>query len=372
MPLKNLLRRPLRSFKPYVAGKPIEEVRREYGLTGRIAKLASNENPLGTSPMALEAMRKAVENVALYPDDNSYYFRKKVAERYGVELENVFAASGSVEVIELAGIAFLDPGDAVVTSERTFAIYFLATLKFDGDLRLVPMIDGGYRYDLDALAARIDEKTKIVFLANPTNPTGTWFTGTEFDAFMEKVPEDVLVVYDSAYEEYFTESDMPDPMKHFHAGRRLLYVRTFSKAYGLAGVRAGLAVGPKDIIHGLMTCRFPFNMNLVAQAGAMAALDDVEFVERSREHNTKELVFLREGLADLPVTVPPSQGNFLLVDTPKDAGWLFQELQKKGVIVRPMGGYAMPGAIRVNTGLREDNEAFLRHFRELVLQETPA
>jgi len=366
MPEKNLLRGPLRAFNPYVAGKPIEEVRRELGLTGRIAKLASNENPLGTSPKALAAMRKAVEEVALYPDDNAYYLRAKVAKRYGLELDNVFAAAGSVEVLELCGQAFLDPGDRVITSERTFAIYHLVGAKANADVRLAPMIDAGFRYDLPAIVKLIDNKTKIIFLANPTNPTGTWFTKSEFDWFMERVPRDVLVVYDSAYEEYTTVSDMPRPMEHLRAGRRLLYVRTLSKAFGLAGARIGYALGPKDIVHGLMTCRTAFNTSLIAQEAAMAAIDDPEFVEKSREFNRVELEFLRKGLESLPVTIPPSQTNFLLIDTQKDAGWLFLELQKKGVIVRPMAGYAMPKAIRVSPGLREDNERFLAAMAELL------
>jgi histidinol-phosphate aminotransferase len=372
MPARNLLRPPLLAFKPYVAGKPIEEVRRELGLTGRVAKLASNENPLGTSPLALAAMRQALEDVSLYPDDNAYYFRVKVAERYGVEIDNVFAAAGSVEVIELAAVAFLEPGDSVVTSDRTFAIYSLATMKIGAKLELAPMTDGGFRYDLDAIARLVGPSTKIVFLANPTNPTGTWFTRDELDAFLGKVPPDVLVIYDAAYEDYLTRDDLPDAMEQFRAGRRLLYLRTFSKAQGLAGLRIGFAIGPADIVHGLMTCRFPFNTSLVAQVAAMAAMDDAEFVARSREHNTRELELLREGLRPLPVTVPPSQANFLLIDTCKDARWLFVELQKRGIIVRPMGGYGFPGGIRVSTGLREDNERFLEAFRELVLCEDGA
>lgn len=364
--MTSFLRQPLRAFRPYVAGKPIDEVRRQYGLKGRISKLASNENPLGTSPKAMDAMRKALDEVYLYPDDSCFYFRSKVADKWGVTLDQVFAASGSVEVLELAALAFLEPNDRVVTSERTFAIYALASMKAGAHVALAPMTDGGYRYDLSAIADRIDAQTKIVFLANPTNPTGTWFTAEEFDRFMDRVPADVLVVYDSAYEEYSQHSDMPDPMKHFRAGRKLLYVRTFSKAYGLAGVRVGYAIGPSEIIHGLMTCRAPFSLNLIAQAGAMAALDDHEFVERSRAHNEVELAFLMEGLRRLPVVVPPTRANFVLIETQKDAQWLFQELQKRGVIVRPMDGYGMPRAIRVNPGLREDNEAFLRAFGELL------
>jgi len=366
MALRTLVRAPLAGFKPYVAGKPIEEVRRELGLAGRIAKLASNENPLGTSPRALAAMREAIEEVSLYPDDSAWCFRQAVARRHGVGMENVFAASGSVEVIELAAVAFLNPGDPVATSERTFAIYALAAKKAGAELRLSRMTDGRYRYDLRALASLVDERVKIVFLANPTNPTGTWFDRREFDAFMERVPPDVLVVYDSAYEEFADQDDMPDPLAHMRAGRRILYLRTFSKACGLAGIRIAYAVGPADVIAGLMTCRFPFNTNLVAQRAAVAAMDDEEFVHRSRDFARAELEFLRRGLAHLPVTVPPTRANFLLVDTNRDAEWLFVELQKRGVIVRPMGGYDLPRALRVSPGLRADNEAFLHHLGELL------
>ena len=367
MALKNILRLPLRAFKPYVAGKPIDEVRREYGLTGRIAKMASNENPLGTSPKVLEAMHKAVDDVNLYPDDNCYHLRKKIADKHQVEIENVFAASGSVEVLELTVQAFIEPQDKVVTSEHTFAIYTLAAMKAGAEVSLAPMIDGGYRYDLPAIRKLIDDRTKVVFLANPTNPTGTWFTSDEFDSFMATVPEDVLVVYDSAYNEYCPHPDMPDAMKHFREGRRILCVSTFSKAHGLAGIRAGLAIGPTDIIHGLITCRVSFSLNSVAQAAAMAALDDDDFAKRARELNDRELAFLREGMADLPVVIPPSRANFVLVDTKKNAQWLFEQLQMRGTIVRPMGGYGYPGAIRVNPWLREDNERFLAHLRELLL-----
>jgi histidinol-phosphate aminotransferase len=362
MPPRSLLREPLKSFSPYVVGKPIDEVRREYHLAGRIAKLASNENPLGTSPMALEAMRRALEEVSLYPDDNAFYFKRKVAGLYGVEMAQVFTAAGSVEVLELAGLAFLNPGDSVVSSEKTFAMYALVAAKAGAVFRAAPMGDGGYRYDLEAMAGLLDERTKIVYLANPTNPTGTWFERGEFDAFMKRVPEDVLVVYDSAYEEYVTAADMPDPMAYFRAGRRILLLRTLSKAYGLAGMRVGFAVGPADIIQGLMTVRIPFNVSVPALAGAVAALEDREFVTRSREHNQRELEFLRRALEGLPVRVPPSQTNFLFIDTQKSAPWLFEELQKVGIIVRPVGR----SAIRVSTGLHEDNVQFVEHFRRLL------
>jgi histidinol-phosphate aminotransferase len=311
-------------------------------------------------------MRKALDDVWLYPDDSAHYFRQKVASKFSVKFENTFAAAGSVEVLELCGIAFLSPGDNVVTSEKTFAVYHLLAAKAGVECRQARMEEPGYRYDLNAILKRIDKNTKIVFLANPTNPTGTWFTKTEFDDFMTKIPEDVLVVYDSAYQEYCTCNDMPDPMPYFKQGRRIMILRTLSKAYGLAGLRIGFAIAPTDIINGLMAVRFSFNTNILAHAAAIAALDDEDFVRRTREHNAREMEFLKQGLSSLPVVAPPSQTNFLLIDTKKDAQWLFIELQKRGVIVRPMGGNGLPQAIRISTGLREDNEAFLKYFKELI------
>lgn len=366
MALKNILRSSLRSFKPYVAGKPIETVRREYGFTGRIAKLASNENPLGVSPKALEAIREHLGEMNLYPDDHSHYFRKKLAEYHNCQLENVFAGSGSAEIIEYAALAFLEGGDEVVTSEHTFAIYTLATKKSGARLLKAPMINGAYRYDMKAIAKIVSDKTKIVFLANPTNPTGTWFTADEFDFLMESLPEDVLVFYDSAYESFCTEDNMPDPYRHFNKGRRIAILRTFSKSLGLAGLRAGYALAPEDIIQGLMMVRMPFNMSRLAQYAAMAAMDDREFIEKSRGHVIEEFAFLREGLKDLPVTIPPSQTNFLFIDTQNDAMWLYAELQKKGVIVRPMVNDGYPNAIRVSVGLRDENAKFLDEFSTLV------
>ncbi len=358
-------RPPLRSFTPYVAGKPPEEVKRELGLEGPIAKLASNENPLGPSPKALEAIRGVLDKLHMYPIDNSYYFKQAAAAHHGVSDDMIFAASGSVEVIELCGTCLLEEGDEVLTSERTFAIYYLATWKAGAKLVTVPTTDG-YTYDLDAMAAAITPRTKIVFLANPTNPTGTWFDAAQFDAFMEKVPEDVLVVYDSAYHPYCTVDDMPDPHTWLERGRDVLIMYTFSKAHGLAGIRAGYAVGPAHVISAINQGRFPFNMNIPAQVAAIAALGDDEHIARSREYNETELTWLREQLADLPVTIPPSQTNFLLIDTPVDAKWLFVELQKRAVIVRPMGGYKMPQAIRVSPGTREENQRFVTALRELI------
>ena len=358
-------RPPLRSFTPYVAGKPVEEVKRELGLEGPIAKLASNENPLGPSPRALTAIRGVLDKLNLYPYDDSYYFKQAAAQHHGVSDDMIFAAAGSVEVIELCGTCLLEEGDEVLTSERTFAIYYLATRKAGAKLTTIPMRDS-YTYDLEAMAQAITPRTKVIFLANPTNPTGTWFNAATFDAFMEKVPEDTLVVYDAAYHPYCTVTDMPDPEAWLARGRDVLVLHTFSKIHGLAGIRAGYAIGPTRVISAIDQGRFPFNMNIPAQVGAIAAMDDHEHIERSREYNQQELGWMRTQLADLPVTIPPCQTNFLLIDTPTSAERLFIELQKRGVIVRPMTGYGLPNAIRVSPGTRLENERFATALRELI------
>jgi histidinol-phosphate aminotransferase len=359
-------RRPaMRPFKPYVAGKPIKEVQRELGVTGPIAKMASNENPLGPSPKALAAIRSALDKLHLYPFDDAFYFRQAVAQHHAVEIPMVFAASGSVEVIELCGTCLLEEEDEVLTSERTFAIYGLAAQKAGARLVTTACRDG-YAYDLEAMATAISPRTKIIFLANPTNPTGTWFSAAEFDWFMARVPDDVLVVYDEAYCYYTTVADMPDPWAHLRNGRDVLILRTFSKSHGLAGLRVGYAVGPARVIGYINLGRFPFNINLLAQVAGVAALQDAEHIEKSRAFNATELAFLRDSLDGLPVVIPPSQANFLLVDTRLDANRLFVDLQKMGVIVRPMGGYGMPGAIRVNPGTHEENIRFVEAFRKLL------
>lgn len=365
MSARDYRRAALRGFQPYVAGKPAKEVQRELGIEGPVAKLASNENPLGASPKAVEAMRSVMDKLHMYPFDNAYYFRQAVARHCDVRFEEVFAAAGSVEVLELCGTTLLEPEDEVLTSERTFAIYYLATMKAGAELVAVPCRDE-YWYDLEAMASRITPRTKVVFLANPTNPTGTWFDADAFDRFMEAVPEDVLVVYDEAYHYYVTVDDMPDPDKWFRRGRDILVLRTFSKSHGLAGLRVGYAYGPERIISAINQGRTPFNLSILAQVAGMAALEDQDFVERSREYNREALQWLRSRLEDLDVTIPPSQANFLLIDTRHDATWMFEQLQRRGLIVRPMKGYDLPQAIRVSPGTPEENERFVKAFRDLV------
>ncbi len=357
----------MKSFKPYVVGKPIEEVRRELGIEGPIAKLASNENPLGASPKAIEAVKEHLDQIHLYPDDNHYAFKKALSARFGIKMEQLYCASGSSEVIDVICSTFIEPGagDEILSSERSFAMYQIGAIKAGGKFVGAPMKDK-YYYDLEAIANSVTEKTKVIFLANPNNPTGTWFSASEFDKFMARVPEDVLVVYDIAYHEFTTREDLPDPRKYFDAGRDIIVLRTLSKAYGLAGLRVGFAYGREDLISHLSLGRTPFNVNSLAQAAAIAALSDDEFVKKSGEFTVRELEYIIDGLKGLDVVVPPTQANFVLVDTKKEAPWLFMELQKRGIIVRPLHGYDYPNAIRVNVGLREENERFLAAMRELL------
>lgn len=358
-------RGPMRGFEPYEAGKPSKEVQRELGIEGPIIKLASNENPLGVSPKAISAMKAAIDKLHLYPFDNAFYFKQFVAQKYGLKPSQVFAASGSVEIIELCGTVFLEPEDEVITSQRTFAMYAKVAAKAGSKFIAVPCPDN-YSYDLNLLLKAVTPKTKIVFLANPTNPTGTWFTDSEFDAFMEALPEDIMVVYDVAYEPYVTVDNMPDPLSWLNKGRDILILKTLSKAHGLAGIRAGYAIGPEFLISHLNLGRTPFNMNILAQVGGMAAMADTEFLTQVKNHNTKEKKWLLDQLKDIDVVVPPSMTNFLLVDTKKDSKFLFFELQKKGVIVRPMHGYDLPNAIRVTIGTREENELFVEALKSLL------
>ncbi len=359
-------RRPaLHSFQPYKAGKPVAELRRELGIPGPIAKLSSNENPLGPSPKAVEAIRGVLDKLHLYPFDDAYYFKQAVARHHGLDPSQVFPAAGSVEVLELCGTCFMEPGDEVLTSARSFAIYYLATMKAAARLVVTPCKDE-YHYDLDAMLQRVSERTKIVFLANPTNPTGTWFAAQAFDRFMERLPDNILVVYDEAYHHYVTEPDLPRAQEWIERGRDIILLRTFSKAHGLAGLRVGYAVGPAPIITGLNQGRTNFNINIPAQVAAIAALEDDEFVARSRAFNHQELDYLRRELEVLPVTIPPSQANFLLLDTARPAGELFDELQRKGLIVRPMAAAGMPGAIRVNVGTHEQNMRLVAALKELL------
>ena len=353
------------SLIPYLPGKPIEEVEREYGVTS-VAKLASNENALGPSPRALAAARDAAARMHLYPDGSAFYLKHAIAAKFGLGPEEVMVGNGSNELIELMVRTFVLDGEEVLTSAQSFVAYRLAAQAHGRTLVEAPLRDR-FHYDLDGLRARLNRRTKVVFLANPDNPTGTWFLEQALIPFLEAVPKEALVVLDEAYVEFVDAAGFQHSFELRRRFPNLVVLRTFSKIYGLAGLRLGYAFARQELVELVDRVRAPFNVNLVAQAAGVAALNDAEHVKRSRALVASERPFLAEGLRKLGATVVPSQGNFLLADFPDRPGKdLFEALLRKGVVVRPMGGYGFPTAQRITVGLRAENEKCLRSLARVL------
>ncbi len=356
-------------IRPYVPGKPIEEVERELGLKNSI-KLASNENPLGSSPLAMKAVVAALRSAHLYPDGSAFYLKQRLSRIHSLPAEQIIIGNGSTEIVEILARTFLGRDGEGLMADATFIMYYIAVTGLNGRARQVPLT-ADLRHDLDAMADAVGESTRIIFLANPNNPTGTYVTRGELDAFMDRVPGDVLVVIDEAYKEYVTAPDYPDGLELLRRGRQVAVLRTFSKIYGLAGLRLGYALTTPEVHDAAERIRSPFNTNSVAQAAALAALDDEAHVTRSREHNSRELTFLAEGLAGLGIAFTPSVANFILVDTGMDAAEVYQELLRRGIIVRPMGACNLPASIRVTVGTRRENEDFLAAIRQVLCDRIP-
>jgi len=340
-------------LRPYEAGRTIESVRRQYGLE-RIAKLASNENPLGASPKAIEAMRRTLDSLHLYPN-GGLELRQVLAAEFDLKVENVIAGSGSEGIMSNIIRAFLTDEDEVLTTEAAF-IGFQVLAKSRGvKYRTVPYRD--WHYDLPALAGAINANTKIVYLANPNNPTGTIFTRHQFDEFYRHVPERVLIILDEAYFEYAKDNPKyPDSMHYRYDN--VITLRTFSKIYGLAGVRIGYGFAHEELIRNLLKVKLPFEPSTPAQAAGIAALADKEFLHRSLEVNARGLRFLTAALEELGLTVVPSEANFIMAVLPeeRDAERVFEELLAQGVVVRPLKAFGLPNCLRISTGTDEDNQ----------------
>jgi histidinol-phosphate aminotransferase len=349
-------------IKPYVTGKPAEEVERDLGRSAR--KLASNENPLGPSPRAVEAIEKSLGRVHLYPDSAAHDLRQKLAEYHGVDASQVILGAGSTELIYLAARTFLTPQDESLTSESSFYIYRLAVSEAGAGCRLVPMRD--MTFDLGAIRRAVTPRTKVIFIANPNNPTGTMFPTREFESFLDGLPPRVLVVLDEAYYDYVERPDYCHTFERFVSRETLLVLRTFSKVHGLAGLRVGYGIGHSELIAELDRVRPPFDVSRPAQAAAIAALEDGEHVARSVESNRREMKFITAELTLLGIRFTPSVGNFLLIDTTRDCEHDFLRLLEEGVIVRPMKLYDFPTSLRVTIGTHEDNEAFLEGMRRVM------
>jgi|DewCreStandDraft_2_1066082.scaffolds.fasta_scaffold00228_57 histidinol-phosphate aminotransferase len=359
----------LKDLPVYQPGRPIEEVARQYGLDpDRIVKLASNENPLGPSPRAREALQRVLETVHLYPDGHAFALRQRLAAKLGVTPEHLVFGNGSNELLEFIGHVLLEPGVDVVVSQYCFAVYPLVTRMFGANLVTVPARN--HAHDLAAMRAAITPRTRVVFLANPNNPTGTWAPAAELRAFVESIPPTVLVVLDEAYIEFL--EDPPDFLPDLRTGARpnLLLLRTFSKIYGLAGLRVGYGIGVPALIAALEKVRQPFNLNRLAQVAALAALDDQEHVQRTRRNNRQGLEQLQAGCRELGLPYIPSAANFLLVRV-GDGAAVFEALQRQGVIVRPMGAYDLPEWIRISVGTPEENARCLEALQK-VLRNGPA
>jgi len=351
------------SLSPYVPGKPIEETEREYGISNAV-KLASNENPLGPSPRAMEAIAAALPRLHLYPDGASYYLKNALASFLGVPAEEIMLGNGSNELIELLIRTFVHGDEELLLSAQTFVIYKISAQAVGRRYVEVPMKDR--HYDLEAMARAITPRTKLVFIANPDNPTGSWRPEAEVVRFLEQVPPSVLVVMDEAYFEYVTAADYPRSLELRGRFPNLIVMRTFSKAYGLAGVRLGYAVAQPEIVDLVNRTRAPFNVSAVAQVAGIAALGDQEHVRRTVELNTRGLAQLAEELPKLGLSVTPSQANFYLVDFHQPAGPFYEPLLREGVIVRPMGGYGFPTCARINTGTATDHERLLAALAKVL------
>jgi histidinol-phosphate aminotransferase len=353
----------IKNLDTYQPGKPIKEVERELGLKNTI-KMASNENPLGPSPKAVSAAINAMKEIHFYPEGGGYYLCEALSSFYGVGKDRIILGNGSVELIEIAAKAFLEKGLNTVMSEGSFAMYKIATLAMNAEAREVRMNDR--THDLKSMAKAVDKNTRLLLVANPNNPTGTYNTHEEIKKLLDSVPDNVLVIVDEAYKEYVQKEDYRSAQDLLEQYCNLLVLGTFSKAYGLAGLRIGYGFGHPELLKILHKVRSPFNTSLIAQTACVAALEDQDFVKASVELNFKEMEFLEKGLKELGLEYTPSICNFLLVDVPMKGMAFFEALLKEGVIVRPMDMSGFPDSIRVTICKREGNQRFLDAARKVL------
>ena len=345
---------------PYVPGRPIEAVKKEYNLTEAV-KLASNENPFGCSPGVLDAVMKTFEAAQLYPDGNCTKLREAVSERYDIGADRLVFGAGTDDVIAMLGKILIDAGDECITGAATFSQYAAATDSMGGTTVYAPMKNHGY--DLEGIIDKINEKTKMIFIANPNNPTGTMHTAAEQAAFMAKVPEYVTVVFDEAYREFVDSSDYPDTWQTLKQYKNAVLLKTFSKIYGLASFRVGFGAMDKETARQIEKIRCPFNVSVQGQAAACAALADADFVRDSFEENRANLSYTAKALSDMGLFVIPSQANFVMVDTKRDSLEVFEALMRQGYIIRPGSAFGMDTFIRVTIGTRGQMEGFIKALK---------
>ncbi|OYD14620.1 histidinol-phosphate transaminase [candidate division WOR-3 bacterium JGI_Cruoil_03_51_56] len=345
------------NIKPYKPGKPIEQVVRELGLKGTVDKLASNENPLGPSPKAVAALRKELRHLHYYPEDSCHYLRERLARRFKVDMDSVIIGNGSVELLLFACLVYLNPGDELIMSTGSFIMPKIGTKLMDGRVVEVPTKE--YVHDLGRILGNITRQTKIIYLDNPMNPLGTMVTKNELDEFITQVPENILVIIDEAYAEYITTRKYPKSLNYYNANRSVFILHTFSKAYGLAGLRIGYGIARPDIVETISKARLPFNVNRAAQVAALAALEDKAYVNKSRKNNDAGKKMLYKEFERLKLFYIPSFTNFVFVNFAVDSSLVFEELQQRGIITRPVKQYGFPNALRVTVGTPKQNKRFI-------------
>ena len=355
----------LEKIKPYVPGKPVEEVEREMGLTD-VIKLASNENPLGPSPLAVEAMKNYINKMHIYPDGNAYYLREALSKKLDIQPDQLIFGNGSDELLSFMTLAYVKTGDETIMAQPSFSEYDFATRIMGAEPVNVPLQGEMFAYDPDMLLSRINNKTKIIFVCSPNNPTGTIIGKKELDYLVEKLPDGVFLVLDQAYLEYADDMDCSSGLEYIKRGLPVVAMRTFSKIYGLAGLRIGYGIAAKEIIAEMNRVREPFNVNAMAQAAAMAALQDEDHIEKSRKMVAKARGQLAEGFSKLNIKAIPDQANFCFVDLGVDSRKAFTALMKKGVIVRTGDIFGFPTYIRVTYGTEKQNERLLKALGEVL------
>ena len=348
--MKRLIRECIENLTPYPPGKPIEELERELGIVGSI-KLASNENPLGPSPKAIRAIKENINNIHRYPDGSSYYLRQKLAKKFGLPMSKIILGNGSNELIKLIVHTFLSPDDEVILSLPTFLLYEKVVQSFEGKIVTVPL--SNFWIDLPAILTAVSSKTKIIFINNPNNPTGKALKKKEISHFLNSLSPDVVVVLDEAYIEFATDPKVVSAVELLESYPLLVVLRTFSKVYGLAGLRIGFGFTSESVIEGMNLVRQPFNVNYLAQVGALAALDDDKFVEKTLTLTRDGLEFLYSQLDRIGLKYVPTQTNFFLIKTPLGAGETYQRMLREGVIVRSMESFGLSDYIRIYVGLPE-------------------
>ncbi len=364
--MKHLVRKHVLDIKPYIAGKPIEETKRHLGLK-RVVKLASNENPFGASPKAISAMKRCLSGINRYPDSQGYYLKKRLARHFKLEPENFVLGNGSDELIDLLIKTLVEPDESIVTSEGTFLEYEIVSAANDRRVKKAPL--RYFKYDLGAILKLVDKKTKLIFISNPNNPTGTYLTKYEVAEFLNALPERVVVVFDEAYDTFIDVDDYPDSLSYLRRKKNVVILKTFSKAYGLAGLRVGYLIANAELVHFIERVRQPFNVNILAQAAGLAAMEDKKFLKKTRRLTLRGKNFIYDELSSMGLGFLPSETNFILIDTGKDGVEVFKSMLKFGVIVRDMKQYGLKNFIRVTIGTQKENERFVCVLRKVLREK---